>query len=141
MKREPLDFHAVRPEHQEIHERLCNWARWATSGGRGSRVLPMFRQYRNGYEEATASSSVDSLDAASIERAVVVLPERNRVVLQWAYIRPWVPILAVRRALGLRHNDLHQALQDARSMMKNTVPHPKTRRLPASVFDCSPAES
>lgn len=120
MKRD-LDFHHVRAEHVEIHERLLNWAKWCGAGVHAVSVLPMFRHYRHGYEEPRAGSGVDSLDGQAVEKVVTSLPEKHRTALQWAYVKPWIPVLAVRRVLGLKHQALYDVLQEARCMVANRL--------------------
>ena len=121
LKRDQIDFHEVRPEHLAIHQRLLNWAKWCSSGIRNVSVHPMFKHYRHGYEEASAGSSIDTIDGHRMEKIVTALPEKHRTVLQWAYVRPYIPPLAVRKALGLSHNDLYAMLTDARTQVKNRV--------------------
>lgn len=117
MKRD-LDFHEVRPIHAEVHARLENWARWCR-GGRGGSVLAMFKQYRHGYEEPTASSTVDTLDGHAVEKLVIALPEKHRTVLQWWYVKPFIPVWKVRKALALSTPAMFDLVHDARSMLKN----------------------
>ena len=120
MKRDQIDFHEVRPEHLAIHDRLLNWARWCCGGSRGSDVLPMFRGYKpERYPEANPWIPVDSLDGHRLEKLVVTLPEKHRTLLQWWYVRPYIPVHRVRKALGLTERDLHEMLHSARTMVKN----------------------
>ena len=47
MKREFPDFHAIRPEHQGIHDSLLNWVRVVRDSQFHTRPQPMFRYYRS----------------------------------------------------------------------------------------------
>jgi hypothetical protein len=52
MKRDAVDFFSIRAGHEQIHERLQNWARWGRGGRGGGAMLPMFQNYRpEGYYE------------------------------------------------------------------------------------------
>jgi DNA-directed RNA polymerase specialized sigma24 family protein len=117
--RDPIDFFHVRPAHMDIHNRLLNWAMWCKGGGRRSQVLSMFREYRHGYEEPHPGSSVDTLDGHAVEKLVVALPEKHRTVLQWYYVRPYIPVTRVRKALGLTTSALLEMVHDARAMLRN----------------------
>lgn len=131
MKRDAVDLYHVREAHQGIHDRLINWARWVRPRGGVGDVLPMFVGYRpNGYHEVQARVPVDSLDGLRIERLVVRLPDKHRTVLQWFYVRPYIPVRKVRQALGLTFDDLHELIHDARSMLKNTDGPEKACALP-----------
>lgn len=118
MKRD-LDFHHVRAEHAEIHERLLNWAKWCRGHSTRGQVLAMFRAYRHGYEEPAPSGSVDTLDGHKMEKLVIALPEKHRTVLQWAYVKPYIPVHKVRKALGLTTDGLYDLMHDARTMLRN----------------------
>lgn len=120
MRRDHIDFHEVRPIHAEIHERLLNWARWCRGGSGGSTVQPMFRHYRDGYPEAPQTiMPVDSLDGHRVEKLVVALPAKHRTVLQWWYCRPYIPVMKVRRVLGLTTPGLYDLVHEARAMVRN----------------------
>lgn len=122
MKRDPVDFHTVRAEHIHTHNRLLNWARWCRSGGRGCSVQPMFKQYRAGYEVPTAMSNpIDSLDGHLLEKHVVALPEKNRTALQWSYVHPYIPVLRVRRVLGLTYAGLSETIDTGLTILKNRL--------------------
>jgi hypothetical protein len=79
----------------------------------------MFREYRHGYEEPQPGSNVDSLDGHTVEKMVVRLPEKHRTVLQWWYVRPYIPVQRVRKALGLTTPALYELVHDARAMLRN----------------------
>lgn len=116
-----IDFAFVRPEHLAIHLQLLNWAQWCGGRGGGTSVHPMFREYRDSYHEASVRpTECDSLAALATQRAYIQLPEVNRWVLNWAYCKPFIPVLKVRRALGLSTPDLADSIHRARTMMKNT---------------------
>jgi hypothetical protein len=121
MKRDPIDFFVVRPEHREIHDRLCNWARWSQSGKRGGAVLSMFAGYRpDGYYELQGGGiPVDSLDAVSLQKGMVVLPEKNRWAVQWSYAHPYIRVEKVCRVLAVNRSTLGDLVHGARTMLKN----------------------
>lgn len=120
MTRDPIDFAIVHPEHMAIHAQLLNWAHWCSPRGGNSGVHPMFREYRDGYHEVAAKpAECDTLAALATQRAFIQLPELHRWVLQWAYVKPYIPILKVRQALGLTTPALAESIHRARTMMKN----------------------
>ena len=120
MKREPVDLSEVLPIHLAIHERLLNWSRWCRGGTGGSPVQPMFRGYREyAYVEQVIPVPIDSLDGHRVEKLVVSLPEKHRTVLQWAYVKPMIPVRRVCQALAVPYRELPTLLHNARSMVRN----------------------
>jgi DNA-directed RNA polymerase specialized sigma24 family protein len=120
MKREPVvDFFQVEAKHIKIHERLVNWARWAHSPQWG-RVQPMFRLYRpdEHWEGQSPISSVDTLDAAKIQKAVSKLPEKHRSAIGWNYVKRNNPKRAAQE-LGVNVQGLAQLIADGRQMLIN----------------------
>jgi len=120
MKRDPVDFFTIRSGHEAIHERLRNWALWARGGRGGSSTLPMFRFYRpDGYHELAVGIPIDSLDATSLQKLMVVLPEKNRWAVQWAYAYPFVHVQKVCRVLAVSRDALCELVHDGRTMLRN----------------------
>lgn len=117
---EPIDFNRIKPGHEAIHERLLNWARWCKGSNSGN-VHPMFRQYRNGYFEPTpAASYSDTVDAVAIQKSMKDIPERQRIALQWFYVKPGSPA-RVCMALGESKAGVLELIHQGRTMMKNLV--------------------
>jgi len=113
-----IDFNVIKPEHEAIHDRLLNWARWCKGSNSGN-VHPMFRQYRNGYFEATpAASYSDTVDAVAIQKAMKDIPEPQRIAIQWFYVKPGSPT-KVCFALGVNKRDMLELIHQGRTMMKN----------------------
>lgn len=113
-----IDFNIIKPEHDDIHKRLENWGRWCKGSAHGN-VHPMFRQYRNGYFEATPTRSYsDTVDAVSIQKVMKDIPEPQRIALQWFYVRPGSPT-RVCFALGVNKADLLELVHRGRTMAKN----------------------
>jgi hypothetical protein len=121
MGRDPVDFFEIRQGHGDIHSRLLNWARCVRVGRGGGQVSPMFRGYRqdNGNHDVAAPIPVNSLDGWAVEKLVVALPEKHRTLVQWYYVYPVIPVLRVRKALGLTTPALYELLHDARAMLRN----------------------
>jgi len=114
------DFHTVRPEHYAIHDRLLNWARWVDPGrgwGRG-RVLPMFKDHRNGYEQSSPKE-MDPLDGQDLEKDMRHLPEKVRKAIKWAYLDWWKPVKRIRGELGVTSERLIELIHEGRTMLKN----------------------
>ena len=122
MKRDALDFHFV-PEHQAALDiRLAvNWRGYCIRRERQA-VSPTCRDYRAPkstiYNPPNPQSLVDVLDGAKLNSAVVQLPQKHRLSLQWHYIRPTSPNTA-RKKIGVTMNELHELVIDARQMLLN----------------------
>lgn len=122
MKRDYIDFHMVKDDHQAIHARLLNWARWVAPRA-PSWISPMFRQYRSHawqWHTPEVREVTDTLDAQQIEKEVSKLPDAHREAIRWAYVVCCPPIHA-QRALGLTKDGLFRHVQDARTMLKNRL--------------------
>lgn len=126
MKRDSIDLSLVRPHHEAIHLRLSNWSRWCKGSVGGHRVHPMFREYRNAYDEPVfVGIPCDTLDAAAVQKVYKDLPEKHRWVLLWWYCKPYIPVTRVRHALALTTPDLYEMVHDSRTMMKNRIGAPR----------------
>lgn len=120
MKRDDyIDFHAVPPEHVEIHDRLTNWGRWC-NGSAAPAIAPGFDLYRSpararghGAEHTWALSSVDGGDAARINSLVMTLPLPQRAAVAWCYCKPVNPRRAARE-IGVDLPELADLLRDGR---------------------------
>lgn len=120
MRRDAIDFFAIRAGHEAVHERLVNWALWARGGRGGSGVLPMFQHYRpDGYHELAVAIPIDTLDATALQKLMVLLPEKNRWAIQWSYVKPWIHAQKVCRVLAVSRDGLCELVHDGRSILKN----------------------
>lgn len=119
--KEAVDF-AYVPTHQaEIHERLENWAKWQRGGHPGN-VHPMFREYRprNAESAPSAASEVDGLDAVAIQKVMKDIPQRQRIAVQWCYVKRGNPV-PVCVALGVSKAGLLELITTGRTMVKNRL--------------------
>jgi hypothetical protein len=120
LRRDPIDLTAVKPIHLVIHDRLLNWARWCKGGNGGGFMQPMFRGFRAGYEEPEVISvPIDSLDGHRVEKLVIGLPEQHRTILQWSYVKPYIPVRKVCQVLAVPYRELPDLLHAARAMVRN----------------------
>lgn len=124
MKRDAIpDFHAVRSDHMGIHDRLCNWSRYVSSGRGRSSTMPMFRFYRSTdtWTEADPRMPIDTLDGSRIEREVAKLPEKHMGAVRWSYVYSlWgVSVFRACRVLAVNQTTLSQLVHDGRAMLKN----------------------
>lgn len=120
MKRDAIDFSAIKPEHEAIHARLMNWAKWCRESSGGTAVHPMFRQYRNAYDEPPIPGvQCDTLEAIATQKVFIQIPEKHRWALNWWYCKPFIPVLRVRQALGVTTPALYELVNDGRTMVKN----------------------
>lgn len=78
----------------------------------------MFRQYRSSevYAAPAGKLPIDEKDAHVIGRAVVALPTRNLLAVNWWYVKPTAPNKA---AAGLQCTtaELAQAVIEGRSLL------------------------
>lgn len=120
--KETVDYCYVAPEHEAIHARLNNWARWVRVRPQPWGMQPMFRNYRASKQwEASPHipTAVDSLDGLLIERVVSSLPDKHKAALRWLYVFPSLHCNAMRRNLAVTDDGLFRLVHDARSMANN----------------------
>ena len=119
VKTEPIDFCVIAPKHEAIHKRLENWSAWCKGGVGASGASPMFRLYRpDNFERHPIIDPVDGTDAQRIAKAMVKLPVKHRVALNWFYVKPIGP-LKVCKTLGLSLEGLAEHVTDGRQMLIN----------------------
>lgn len=105
----------IQPQHDAIHERCLNWAKWVRVTHHPLGIQPMFKHYRAPGRwdvETVEPVTVDTLQALQVERAVATLPDKQRTVLRWAYVWPALHVNAVARELGCSGDGL-VALRDS----------------------------
>ena len=121
---EAVDYNHVKPEHEAVHERLSNWARWVRVRPHGWQTAPMFRLYQSKARQWEASphisTPIDTIDAALIEKAVYALPDKHRDAIRWWYVHAGNPV-AMARNLGVSKQGLADLVSVARTMLINTV--------------------
>jgi hypothetical protein len=64
---------------------------------------------------------INTIAASEIERAVLILPDKHRVVTRWAYVFYFVPVGRVQREIGVTLEALAQLLSDSRDMLINRL--------------------
>jgi len=115
-----VDYNLIKAEHEEIHLRLQNWARWAKNGN-GALSHPMWRFFKQKEASEAAplgSMPVNSLDAHTIEKLVADLPEKHRHAVRWWYVYASNPKGAA-KLLGITMDALNEMVHGARAMLKN----------------------
>lgn len=122
VKRDPIDFHQVAPEHLDMHARLENWARWSRNRGKGE-TAPGFALYQSPARAraqygAASAETIDRLDAAKIAAAVSALPVPHAGALSWCYVLRDSPATA-RRRLATTYDGLMLLVRDGRQMLIN----------------------
>ena len=120
---ETVDYNHIKPEHESIHARLENWARWVRVRPHGWRTHPMFRHFRASKQwEASPyiGTPVGTLDAALMEKAVYALPEKHREAVRWWYVYRRDPV-AMGRNLGVSKQGLADLVEAGRTMLKNRI--------------------
>lgn len=118
-RQEPVDFCLIEKKHEEMHRRLENWAAWCKGGEGASSASPMFRLYRpDNYDRGTGAPTVDGTDAQRIAKAMVRLPTKHRVAVNWCYVKPVSP-LKMCKTLALSMEGLAEHVRDGRQMLIN----------------------
>jgi hypothetical protein len=113
------DFFEVRAEHQQIHERLCNWARVVRVHQSSINAPPMFKQYRSSDTRAEELKiPADLLDGWRLEKAVSHLPDKTRAAVRWSYVHKTNAYREARK-LAVSHIGLVDLVHMARTMLKN----------------------
>lgn len=121
MQRDDIDFHLVADRHLAIHAELENWARWVRVRPHGWQMSPMFRQYRSKswqWEAPTLRIAPDMPSAVAIEKAVSLLPEKERFAIRWSYVLAGNPA-KVARHLGVSAQGLLDLVSAGRTMLAN----------------------
>lgn len=117
-----IDLHRILPEHEEVHQRLTNWARWVKPG-HGRHVTPIGRLYRSNWRQwhvPELNPTVDELDAQRVEKIVVGLPRYHKGAVVWWYVKR-TPTHRIRRELGATEDSLLKLCDDGRAMVKNQL--------------------
>mgnify|MGYP006393552631 FL=1 len=118
-----VDYNYVKPEHEAVHERLSNWARWVRVRPHGWQTAPMFRMYQSRarqWEAPVIQNPVDTLDAVLVEKAVSALPEKHRAAVRWSYVHCGNPV-GMARTLGVSKQGLADLVGSGRTMLKNRL--------------------
>ena len=121
-----VDYNHVKPEHEAVHERLSNWARWVRVRPHGWQTAPMFRMYQSRarqWEAPVIQNPVDTLDAVVVEKAVSTLPEKHRAAVRWSYVHSGNPV-AMARALAVSKQGLADLVEAGRTMLQNRTGKP-----------------
>ena len=120
---EAVDYSHVKPEHEAVHERLSNWARWVKVRPHGWQTAPMFRMYQSKARQWHApviQTPVDTIDAALIEKAVYALPDKHRDAIRWWYVHAGNPV-AMARTLAVSKQGLADLVDAGRTMLQNRL--------------------
>lgn len=124
MRDDYIDFHRVADEHQEVHSRLKNWARWVRVSPReGWTSSPMWRQVKSLVRQwhlPEHRESIDLLDAVLIERLVVRLPAPHRDAIRWCYVFGGDPVKFAGR-LRVSKEMLHRYVEDGRRILTREI--------------------
>ena len=120
---ETVDYCHVKPEHEAIHQRLENWARWLRPRLSGWHTHPMWRNSRTSRQWEVSPAvpvTVNTLDAADMEKAVSALPVKHRDAIRWSYVHCGNP-LAMARTLAVSKQGLADLVDAGRTMLQNRI--------------------
>lgn len=121
--RDTVDYNHVALEHEFIHARLENWARWVKVRPHGWQTAPMFRMFQSRarqWEAPVIRDPVNTLDAVVLEKAVSALPEKHRAAIRWSYVYAGNP-MAMARTLAVGKQGLADLVDAGRTMLKNKL--------------------
>lgn len=126
--KETVDYCYVALEHEIIHARLENWARWVRVRPHGWQTAPMFRMFQSKarqWEAPVIQTPVNTLDAAQVEKAVAELPRKHREAVRWSYVHKQDPAAMARR-LAVSKQGLADLVHYGRTMLNNACMHSKS---------------
>jgi DNA-directed RNA polymerase specialized sigma24 family protein len=124
MKRdEHVDYFIVQDGHLAIHRRLEAWASWVRVRPHGWQVAPMFRQAQSNWRQWHAPElrvQPNIPEAVEMEKAVSLLPDKQRTAVRWAYVLCDNPGRMAQK-LGVNRQGLYDLVSQARTMLKNRM--------------------
>ena len=118
------DLARIQPQHEAVHERCQEWAKWVRVNHRPFGIQPMFRHYRAPGRwdvETVVPVAVNTIAALEVEQAVAQLPDRMRTVLRWAYVWPALHINAVCREMGVDRDGLGRIRDEALGHLASSI--------------------
>lgn len=119
------DYNHIPTRHDAINLRMEEWARYVRVRPQAWAMQPMFRLYKSKARQWEVDPvihiEINTLDASEIERAVSILPPKNRTAVRWCYVFPYVPVNKVRQELGVTRDALGKLINDARDMICNRL--------------------
>lgn len=117
-----VDFNIIDPQHEKVHERLMNWARWVKVRPElGWKMAPFWRLVKWGNRgEEVVKVSYDLQDAEATEKAVRDLPEPNRTAIRWWYVKASNPKEAA-RTMGLSLSGLSEVVSQTRGLLSRVL--------------------
>lgn len=121
--KETVDYCYVAPEHEAIHARLNNWARWVRVHPNRWPTHPMWRLFQSKarqWSQPAIPVPVNTLDAADMEKAVYALPVKHREAIRWSYVYGRDPV-AMARTLGVSKQGLADLVDAGRTMLRNRL--------------------
>lgn len=111
-----VDYNLIKAEHEEIHLRLQNWAKWTRVGRFAWMTHPMWRYFKE--REPQPSSTCNTLDAHEVEKLIADLPQKNRQAIRWWYVYASNPKTAAKQ-MGVTLEVLDALVHDGRTMLKD----------------------
>jgi DNA-directed RNA polymerase specialized sigma24 family protein len=121
--RETVDYCHVQPQHEAIHERLVNWAKWVKVRPQGWPTHPMWRKALTSKQWDASPhipNPVNTLDAVEVEKTVSALPAKHRNAIRWSYVHQNDPA-GTARTLGVSKQGLADLVEVGRTMVNNRM--------------------
>ena len=120
MRNDTNDFSRIAARHDAINLRLEQWAQWVSVRPQAWKMLPMWKFYKAPKQwdsDLYIPIEINSLEAHEIERAVAMLPEKNRTAIRWFYVFKFIHAGKMRRELAVTDEGLANLVHDGRSML------------------------
>lgn len=113
----------------EVRERLDNWATHYKDRVAQRVTMSLEGRYKGEHSETNIIASlVDVNDAIVLEKAIISLPEKQRNIIKYAYLKrisikdkPYTNFNVVCRKLGINQRDYEQEDKKAHYMVKNIL--------------------
>lgn len=118
------DLARIPESLKDIDQRCVEWSKWVKVAQRPLGMNPMWRNYRTPRQwdiDPHIPVTINTLAALEVERAVALLPDKQRVVLRWCYVWPGLHINAVVRELQTTREGLAAIRDEALARLGATI--------------------
>jgi len=113
----------------DLEEIFINWARWAKNRSHRKQhcfsIEGRYRSPQTWHPPEPKPPEIDLWEALKVEKAVVGLPKKYRILITGHYVYKSNPMSLVRK-IAIRFNDYNATLQMARLMVKNRIRYAET---------------
>ena len=115
------DLARIQPQHEAVHERCQEWAKWVRLKSKMFSENKMWDNYMSKSRQWEAAPPIpiciNQIAALEVERAVAKLAHNQRTVLRWCYVWPALHVNAVARELQTDRDGLGRIRDEALSRL------------------------